>query len=33
MSELWLRPRDGHISILSAVPLAMDWLRTQSEPL
>ena len=32
-SELWLRPRDGHISILSAVPLAMDWLRTQSEPL
>ena len=32
-SELWLRPRDGHISILSAVPLAMDWLRAQYEPL
>jgi pimeloyl-ACP methyl ester carboxylesterase len=25
--ELWLRPRDGHVSILAAVPLAMDWLR------
>src|ERR1035437_6499659 len=32
-SELWLRPRDGHISILGAVPLAMDWLRAQYEPL
>jgi pimeloyl-ACP methyl ester carboxylesterase len=32
-SELWLRPRDGHISILGAVPLAMDWLRAQHEPL
>lgn len=26
-AELWLRPRAGHVSILDAVPLAMDWLR------
>jgi pimeloyl-ACP methyl ester carboxylesterase len=26
-SELWLRPRDGHISVLEACPVAMDWLR------
>lgn len=26
-SECWFRPRDGHISILDACPLAMDWLR------
>lgn len=26
-SELWTRPRDGHISVLRAVPVAMDWLR------
>jgi pimeloyl-ACP methyl ester carboxylesterase len=26
-SELWLRPRDGHISVLDACPLGMDWLR------
>lgn len=25
-AELWLRPRDGHISVLAAVPVAMDWL-------
>jgi len=24
--ELWLRPRDGHVSVLAALPLAMDWL-------
>jgi pimeloyl-ACP methyl ester carboxylesterase len=24
--ELWLRPADGHVSILDACPLAMDWL-------
>ena len=24
--ELWLRPRDGHVSILHACPLALDWL-------
>lgn len=26
-AELWLRPKDGHISILDACPVAMDWLR------
>jgi pimeloyl-ACP methyl ester carboxylesterase len=26
-SELWLRPNDGHISVLNACALAMDWLR------
>lgn len=25
-AELWLRPRDGHLSILDAVPVALDWL-------
>jgi pimeloyl-ACP methyl ester carboxylesterase len=25
-AELWLRPRDGHVSILDAVPVALDWL-------
>ena len=25
-AELWLRPRDGHVSVLDAVPVAMDWL-------
>ncbi|HEY6887548.1 MAG TPA: alpha/beta hydrolase, partial [Solirubrobacter sp.] len=25
--ELWQRPRDGHVSILGACPLALDWLR------
>jgi pimeloyl-ACP methyl ester carboxylesterase len=25
-AELWLRPRDGHISVLDASPLALDWL-------
>ena len=29
-AELWLRPADGHVSVLGAVPLAMDWLRTYS---
>jgi pimeloyl-ACP methyl ester carboxylesterase len=24
--ELWLRPRDGHVSVLDACPVAMDWL-------
>jgi pimeloyl-ACP methyl ester carboxylesterase len=24
--ELWFRPHDGHVSILDACPLAMDWL-------
>lgn len=25
-AELWLRPADGHISVLDAVPDALDWL-------
>jgi pimeloyl-ACP methyl ester carboxylesterase len=25
-AELWLRPRDGHVSVLDACPVAMDWL-------
>ena len=29
-SELWLRPQDGHISILGACALALDWLRLRS---
>ena len=30
-SELWFRPRDGHVSILDACPLAMDWLTEHGE--
>jgi pimeloyl-ACP methyl ester carboxylesterase len=26
-SEFWFRPRDGHISVLGAIPVAMDWLN------
>ena len=26
-AELWLRPNDGHISILDACPVALDWLN------
>ena len=26
-AEIWLRPRDGHVSVLEACPVAMDWLR------
>ena len=25
-AEFWVRPRDGHISVLEAVPVALDWL-------
>jgi pimeloyl-ACP methyl ester carboxylesterase len=25
-AQLWLRPADGHISVLAACPVAMDWL-------
>lgn len=25
-AELWLRPRDGHVSVLDACPVAIDWL-------
>ncbi len=28
-AELWLRPHDGHVSVLRAVPVAMDWLAAQ----
>jgi pimeloyl-ACP methyl ester carboxylesterase len=30
--ELWLRPRDGHVSVLDACPVAMDWLEAQRRP-
>jgi len=30
-SELWSRPRAGHISILDASSVAMDWLRAQDD--
>jgi pimeloyl-ACP methyl ester carboxylesterase len=26
-AEFWLRPRDGHISVLDSSPVAMDWLQ------
>ena len=26
-AELWLRPRDGHVSVLAALPVALDWWR------
>ena len=29
-AELWLRPKDGHISILDAGTLAIDWLRERT---
>lgn len=29
-AELWLRPDDGHLSVLEAVPVAMDWLLAAS---
>src|SRR3954451_11742945 len=29
--ELWSRLHDGHISILAAVPLAMDWLQLNAQ--
>jgi pimeloyl-ACP methyl ester carboxylesterase len=25
--ELWLRPRDGHVGVLAALPVTLDWLR------
>ena len=30
-AELWTRTRDGHVSILNASILAMDWLRQRAE--
>jgi len=29
-SELWLRPREGHISILESLPVAFDWLLARA---
>jgi pimeloyl-ACP methyl ester carboxylesterase len=26
-AEVWLRPDDGHVSVLSSAPAAMRWLR------
>jgi len=26
-AELWLRPRDGHVSVMNGFGVAMDWLR------
>lgn len=28
--ELWTRPRDGHVSVLDACPVAFDWLRANA---
>ena len=25
-AQLWLRPHDGHVSVLEALPVALDWL-------
>jgi pimeloyl-ACP methyl ester carboxylesterase len=25
-AELWLRPGDGHVSVLGAAPAVLDWL-------
>lgn len=30
-SELWLRPRDGHVSVLNAIPVALDWILSRDE--
>jgi pimeloyl-ACP methyl ester carboxylesterase len=30
-AELWLRPTFGHVSILDAAPLAMDWLLAKAK--
>lgn len=27
LGELWVRPRDGHVAVLDAVPVALDWGR------
>ncbi|WP_434317150.1 alpha/beta fold hydrolase [Leifsonia sp. P73] len=28
--ELWLRPREGHVSVLTALPVALDWVVATS---
>ncbi|HXD61687.1 MAG TPA: alpha/beta hydrolase [Lacisediminihabitans sp.] len=30
-AELWLRPHDGHVSILDVAPVAMEWLRARAQ--
>ena len=30
-AEVWVRPDDGHVSILDAGPAALDWLRVQAD--
>lgn len=29
-AELWVRPEDGHVSVLEACPVAMDWLLART---
>lgn len=31
-AELWLRPADGHVSVLSSAVAALDWLREHAGP-
>jgi pimeloyl-ACP methyl ester carboxylesterase len=31
-AELWLRPDDGHISVLAAAPAALEWLHRAALP-
>jgi pimeloyl-ACP methyl ester carboxylesterase len=31
-AELWLRPDDGHVSVLHAGTAALDWLREHADP-
>ncbi|GAA1441865.1 alpha/beta fold hydrolase [Leifsonia poae] len=31
-AELWLRPREGHISVLGALPVAFDWIVDMERP-
>ncbi|AKH83617.1 alpha/beta hydrolase [Streptomyces sp. CNQ-509] len=31
-AELWIRPEDGHISVLGSGATALEWLREQSAP-
>jgi pimeloyl-ACP methyl ester carboxylesterase len=31
-AQLWLRPDDGHISILGSAPEALEWIRDQAGP-
>ncbi|ARC58504.1 Haloalkane dehalogenase 2 [Frondihabitans sp. 762G35] len=30
-ADLWLRPRDGHVSVLTALPVAFDWLLAHGD--